>query len=284
MMDCEPITEYFGLVYDGEADALVEKLVKDHLRSCSACREDYKWYGATIQGMANLEQIAPPNDFLIQLNARIDKNSSPLKSIISQIKNLLNSIPTAPVPVGAASLAFVTIMAIYVYNYTPVETANQSLQTAAVSKSAPSAPPVQSQMVASAPFSTQAAPYSHSFAPYVTPGRSSTAVSWRFPTVADELGADNLTVESPHIDLALQTLKKILPDIQGKLVDEKFKGVRGETLVGVIIPSNRYGDLATALVNHGAIEVGAQSQESPAPTKVDSGNVRLFIRFTEAPK
>ena len=117
-----------------------------------------------------------------------------------------------------------------------------------------------------------------------TPGRSSTAVSWRFPTVADELGADNLTVESPHIDLALQTLKKILPDIQGKLVDEKFKGVRGETLVGVIIPSNRYGDLATALVNHGAIEVGAQSQESPAPTKVDSGNVRLYIRFTEAPK
>lgn len=60
MMDCERITEYFGLVYDGEADALVEKLVKDHLRSCSACREDYKWYGATIQGMANLEQIAPP--------------------------------------------------------------------------------------------------------------------------------------------------------------------------------------------------------------------------------
>jgi len=28
MMDCEPITEYFGLVYDGEADALVENWLR----------------------------------------------------------------------------------------------------------------------------------------------------------------------------------------------------------------------------------------------------------------
>jgi hypothetical protein len=284
MMDCERITEYFGAFYEGESDARIEKMVKDHLRSCAACREDYKWYGVTIQAMANLEQIAPPNDFLIQLNARIDKNSSPLKSIISQIKNLLNSIPTAPVPVGAVSLAFVTIMAIYVYNYSPAETSHQSLQTAVASREASSASqgevplrPLQSQMVASAP-------YSRAFAPYTTPGGS--AVSWRFPTVADELGADNFTVESPHVDLALQTLKNLLPDIQGTLVDENLKGSRGEALIGVIIPSNRYGDLATALVNHGAVEVGVRSQgtDSPAPSKLDSGNVRLYIRFTQAPK
>lgn len=292
MMDCERIADYFGAVYEGDSDTQTEKMVKDHLKSCSACREDFKWYGVTIQALANLEQVAPPNDFLKQLNARIDKNPSLFQSIISQIKNLMNSIPTAPVPVGAMSLAFVTVCAFLVYNYPPELSQigksglslNSTSQNGAITVE-PASRPVDPRMVASAPFSSQTAPFSHAYVPYDGPGRSS-AVSWRFPTVADEIGADNLTVESPQIDLALKTLKEILPDIQGKLVDEKFRNAFGEALVAVIIPSSRYGDLTSALVNHGAIEVGAKSRESdsPAPAKVDSRNVRLYIRFTQAPK
>ena len=244
--------------------------------------------------MANLEQIAPPNDFLRRVNERIDQNPSHFQSILSQIKNLLNSIPTAPVPVGAASLAFVTVMGFLVYNYAPTEVSQFGTAGFTTKSSAQPSPvevvsmPAQPQVVASAPFAPQAAPFSHSFVPYDGAGRfGSSSVAWRFPTVADEIGADNLTVESPHIDLALKTLKDILPNIQGKLIDEQVqRGPLGETLVGVIIPSNRYGDLASALVNHGAVEVGARSLESdsPAPARVDSRNVRLYIRFTQAPK
>ncbi len=292
-MDCERIADYFRAVYEGDSDAQTGKMVKDHLKSCAACREEFKWYGVTIQALANLEQVAPPNYFLKQLNARIDKNSSIFQSIISQIKNLMNAIPTAPVPVGAVSLAFVTFCAFLVYNYTPPELSqggksglslNSNAQNGAIAVDSASRP-VDSGMVASAPFSPQTAPFSHAYVPYDGPGRSS-SVAWRFPTVADEIGADNLTVESPQMDLALKSLKEILPDIQGKLIDEKFRNAFGEALVGVIIPSSRYGDLTSALVNYGAIEVGAKSLESdsPAPTKVDSRNVRLYIRFTQAPK
>jgi len=292
-MDCQRIADYFGVVYEGDSDAQTEKMVKDHLESCRACREDFKWYGVTVQALANLEQIAPPNDFLRRVNERIDQNPSLFQSILAQIKNLLNSIPTAPVPVGAASLAFVTVLSFLVYNYSPTEvsqfgkagfTAQSPVQTAPVEVVSM---PAQPQVVASAPFAPQFAPFSRAFVPYDGAGRfASSSVAWRFPTVADEIGADNLTVESPHIDLALKSLKDILPGIQGKLIDEQFKGPFGETLVGVIIPSNRYGDLASALVNHGAVEVGARSQDSdsPAPAKVDSRNVRLYIRFTQAPK
>lgn len=292
-MDCERIADYFGAVYEGDSDTQTEKMVKDHLKSCAVCREDYKWYSVTVQALANLEKIAPPNDFLKQLNARIDKNPSLFQSIFSQIKNLMNSIPTAPVPVGAVSLAFVTVCAFLVYNYTPPEFSGSGRSGVSLNSSAksgaiaidPTSRSVDPRMVASAPFSSQATPFSHAYVPYDGPGRSST-VSWRFPTVADQIGADNLTVESPQIDLALKTLKDILPDIQGKLVDEKFGYAFGEALVGVIIPSSRYGDLTSALVNHGAIEVGAKSRESdsPAPAKVDSRNVRLYIRFTQASK
>ncbi len=292
-MDCQRIADYFGVVYEGDSDAQTQKMVKDHLESCPACREDFKWYGVTVQALANLEQIAPPNDFLRRVNERIDQNPSHFQSILSQIKNLLNSIPTAPVPVGAASLAFVTVMGFLVYNYAPTEVSQFGTAGFTTKSSAQPSPvevvsmPAQPQVVASAPFAPQVAPFSRAFVPYDGAGRfGSSSVAWRFPTTADEIGADNLTVESPHIDLALKTLKDILPNIQGKLIDEQFKGPLGETLVGVIIPSNRYGDLASALVNHGAVEVGARSLESdsPAPARVDSRNVRLYIRFTQAPK
>ena len=293
MIDCQRIADYFGVVYEGDSDAQTEKMVKDHLESCPACREDFKWYGVTVQALANLEQIAPPNDFLRRVNERIDQNPSPFQSILSQIKNLLNSIPTAPVPVGAASLAFVSVLCFFVYNYATPEVGQLGKTAVEAKSSAQTAPvevvslPAQTQVVASAPFAPQAAPFSRAYVPYDGAGRlRSSSVAWRFPTVADQIGADNLTVESPQIDLALKTLKDILPGIQGKLIDEQFKGSLGETLVGVIIPSNRYGDLTSALVNHGAVEVGARSLESdsPAPAKVDSRNVRLYIRFTQAPK
>lgn len=288
MMDCEWIANQYGAFYEGDSDAQTEKMVKEHLKSCEACREDFKWYGVTIQAMANLEQVAPPNDFLQQLNARIDKTSSPFQSIISQIKNLLNSIPTVPVPVGAVSLAFVTFMAFFVYNYTASETI-QLAKSDVTAKREASTPPIelasrnaQPHVVASAPFATQRA-----LVPYDGTGRlGSTTVSWRFPTIADEIGGDNLTVESPRFDIALKNLKDILPDIQGQLIDEKVRWAHGEALVGVIIPCSKYGDLTSALVNHGAVEVGARSpeSESPAPTRVDSSNVRLYIRFTQAPQ
>ena len=293
MIDCQRIADYFGVVYEGDSDAQTEKMVKDHLESCPACREDFKWYGVTVQALANLEQVAPPNDFLRRVNERIDQNPSPFQSILSQIKNLLNSIPTAPVPVGAASLAFVSVLCFFVYNYSIPEVdklGNTAFEAKSTAQTAPVevvSLPAQTQVVASAPFAPQAAPFSRAYVPYDGAGRlRSSSVAWRFPTVADQIGADNLTVESPQIDLALKTLKDILPGIQGKLIDEQFKGALGETLVGVIIPSNRYGDLTSALVNHGAVEVGARSQESdsPAPAKVDSRNVRLYIRFTQAPK
>ncbi|MGC8659473.1 MAG: anti-sigma factor family protein [Desulfomonilaceae bacterium] len=293
MMDCQRVADYFGAVYEGDSDTETEKMVEDHLKSCEACREDFKWYRVTVHALANLEQVAPPNDFLEQLNLRIDKNTSLFQSLIFQIKNLFISGPIVPIPVSAVSLAFVTMCAFLVYNYSPTDfslkeknnlSSNGNSQN--VVASADQTPQhVDSRMVASAPFSPQASMLSHPLVPYEGPGRSS-SVSWHFPTVADQIGADNLTVESPQVDLAVETLKNILPDLQGRLVDERFRDAFGEALVGVIIPSSRYGDLTSALVNHGAIEVGARSlgTESPAPTKVDSRNVRLYIRFTQVPK
>jgi len=102
-------------------------------------------------------------------------------------------------------------------------------------------------------------------------------------TVADKLGADNLTVESPRIDIALESLKKMLPHIQGKLVEQRMRGNGGGVVVGVLIPPQAYGPLATELINHGAVEVGAGTEVDPTtPQKKEDNNVLVYIRFVQA--
>jgi len=75
------------------------------------------------------------------------------------------------------------------------------------------------------------------------------------PAVQDRIGTDMLTVESPSIDQAVESLKKILPDIQGKVLDEQNRQIGG-TVLTVVIPPQAYGDLTTELVHHGSVAVG----------------------------
>jgi hypothetical protein len=104
--------------------------------------------------------------------------------------------------------------------------------------------------------------------------------SYSFPTIADRIGADNLTVESRSVDSAVESLKRILPELQGRLIDEKARLNPGEKVIAVLIPSEAYGHLTTELINHGAVAAGAAGPDiSQAPAKKEGNNVLLYIRF-----
>ena len=101
--------------------------------------------------------------------------------------------------------------------------------------------------------------------------------------MVDRIGGDNLTVESPSVDQAVASVKKILPDIDGRLVEEKSPGKVGEKILGVLIPSGAFSNLTTELVNHGAVAVGLGPESSaPAPSKSGPNNVMLYIRFVQS--
>ena len=96
-------------------------------------------------------------------------------------------------------------------------------------------------------------------------GNNIETLSRSFPTIADRTGADNLTVESPSIDQAVESLKRILPNIQGRLVDENNRGPVGEVVLGVMIPSDAYGNVTTELINHGAVASGMKMRRPNLP-------------------
>jgi hypothetical protein len=265
MNDCKRVSDLFGALHDEQFEGEIAESVRKHLSNCSGCREDFKWYGFTVHALAGLEKVAPPRDFVAQFHARVDAAQS--RPFLESFRNVINLIPHFPLPVGVTALALMTVVGLSLYNYGPM----YGVQSAASSYSGPKA---ETGPAAKGIVPLMARSHENARSSSVGTG---TAYPFRaMPAVQDRIGTDMLTVESPSIDQAIESLKKILPDIQGKVLEEQNRQIGG-TLLTVVIPPQAYGDLTTALVNHGAVAVGPKTDNGSST--VDPGAMRLRIHF-----
>ncbi len=69
MSECERISGLFGELHEEQVDSETETVVWKHLHSCPGCKEDFKWYGMTVRALTNLDRVAPPREFIAQLNS-----------------------------------------------------------------------------------------------------------------------------------------------------------------------------------------------------------------------
>jgi len=290
-------------VHDERVDPETRATFHKHVEQCPECRDDFKWYGITVQALGNLEETAPPRDFVAQLNGRLEGAVS--RSYLDFFKDLFSSAPLMPVPMGVAALAAVVVVGFFLYNQAVPETVtNPGSHMVAKSTGAQPRAGVKTAGTGSARFQLRTmapqgllspaskSPLSHpstnrprySMTAHNALPADSAQSSPSFPTLADRIGADNLTVESARVTRALESIKKMLPSIRGKLIEVKPREGMGEIMVGVMIPSKAYGDLTGELINHGAVEAGAGSNVTPPRLSEDgTKSVYLHIRLLPAP-
>lgn len=294
MKECSRICDLFVEVQDDHVDIESDKIFREHLYQCATCREEFRWYGVTVKALSNLDRVPPPGDFLEQLKFRLDRVDSP--SYMEFFKNLFSSAPYMPLPVGMAALAFVAFFSFVLFNNSITEGLPKFGYDlmAKQTTTAPSAPslmpgpgtagapgygawPQDSTPPLSLP-STNQPHYSLATRSSVQSATESTGSV--LPTLADRIGADNLTVESASIDSAVESLKKMLPNLQGRVVEMRPSDGSGAIVLGVTIPSGAYADLTSKLINYGAVETGAGSEVTPPKPLEDGRNqVFLYIRF-----
>ena len=300
MKECERISSMYGDLHEQQIDSIAKEDALEHFSKCTDCREDFKWYRITIQALNNLEEVSPPEDFVLQLGNKLyaTQPSRSYDSYLDYFRNLFSSSPYLPLPVGAASLAFLVVVGFVVYSNAPV---NQ-LPTAAVEKALANrgakhspgtvmavtdsgtmrgsdfrvAQPLMQPTGPTSPVARPSIPF-HAAIPKSISPRGTFA-----NTIADRIGGDNLTVESPRVDMAVESVKRLLPNLQGRVVEEKSPGGVGEKVIGIRIPSSSYGHLTTELINHGAVAAGAGTDKTPAPAKADANSVILYIRFVKS--
>ncbi len=227
MKESEHVGNLFGELHGSNLDAETEKIVREHLHGCTSCREDYKWYGFTIQALAGLDRVAPPEDFLHQLRSKL-YSAPPSPSYFDFFKNFFSTVPSLPLPVGVTAVVFLVAMGFVVYNQTPVGLATSSVAMRSahdpVDQAAPGYPKqVTGQTSAERIPSFPKIPLNQLAMTLPRHPGASVASLKSMPTVADRIGADNLTVESRSINQAVESVKQILPDIRGSLVEEMSK-------------------------------------------------------------
>ncbi|MFH0822285.1 MAG: hypothetical protein V2B18_05995 [Pseudomonadota bacterium] len=296
MNDCEYISERFLEFHDGKLDSAAEDGLHGHLRSCSSCRDDFKWYGLTVQALKSLDDKAPPKDFLKQLNARLDSVDSP--SLLDYLRNLFTAFPAMPAPVGLAAMLCVGVVGFTLYTriyderlsavaVRPVAQedrvagapADGSAQYAPTEGARPKGLGLKHAATSSPTLPTARIP-SQSFSDNLPRHSITTAGTASNPTAADVVGADNLTVESARVEEAVESIKHLLPNLKGKVVTENHRSGMSERVLSVMIPPNAYPNLTSALINHGSVEVGAGADAAPPERQgKDGDSVVLRIRF-----
>ena len=268
MSDCKRMSDLFGALHDEQLEGEIADGVRRHLSSCAECKEDFKWYGFTIQALAGLEKVSPPKDFLDQFHARCEV-SRPL-AFLDSFKNFFSLIPSFPLPVGVTALAVMSVIGLGLYNYDFMYGPQSAASTYSVPRSEAAVStkgigPVRARSHESFPTAS---------APAYIPDMKNPSFPMALPA---RIGTDMLTVESPSIDQAVASLKRILPEIQGKILEEQNRQVGG-TILTVVIPHQAYGHLTTELVHHGAVAVGPNNESTSSSTD-DPGAMQLNIHF-----
>ncbi|MBI5571730.1 MAG: hypothetical protein HY914_17440 [Desulfomonile tiedjei] len=297
MKECDRIADLFVELHDTQLDGTMESTAMRHLHNCPGCREDFKWYGITVQALSDLERMQPPDDFLEQLHARLHAPSFS-ESLLDSFRNLFTTFPHLPLPVGVTALTFVVAVAFAVYQYAPTPVpagvaATELIQTpggAAPGRDAASPETANSNRMIARPYAASPSTPSAAFTTASLPTSKSISPDYHMRTSAPRaeavsaIGADNLVVESASMDRAVESLKRVLPNLRGRLVDEQTAANVGETVLQVAIPPNAWPNLTTELINHGAVEVGPVSNPDPSVSSSGSGpSVMIRIRIVTKP-
>ncbi|MBW2028585.1 MAG: zf-HC2 domain-containing protein [Deltaproteobacteria bacterium] len=72
-MGCEEIREHLSEYVDGVLDPETKSMVDEHLSACKACREELGALKALVGELGSMEAVSPPEDFLEQLHARMER-------------------------------------------------------------------------------------------------------------------------------------------------------------------------------------------------------------------
>ncbi len=302
MSECERVSDLFGEFHERRLDKQTETSVTRHLDGCPYCKNDYEWYGFTVQTLMSLEKVHPPECLLQQIKTKLHETNQ-TESVLHFFKHLFTASPYMPLPVGVGALILIVFVGVVIYDRSPHEVFSEGAQTVARSENPTPAAPLPShslstpwhQARSTTPWRAEGALAKGFLGDHQQSGGHLQQFAMSSPRVlepdrmkggiiqapfAQKKEPDNITVQSKSIPVAVDSLKRILPSLQGNLLEEKTEDRIGEIILGVAIPSNAYPKLTSELVNLGALTGEFNPTAPPAVrTSPDGKKVVLYIRF-----
>jgi anti-sigma factor RsiW len=144
-MECKKVRDRFSSLLENELNPLEEKIVREHLASCSDCKKDLQQFTKTIRWIHSVKEVEVPDGFLSEIYKKMEggkRKAPPIEE--TRWKWFRHPFPLK-VPAQAVAMVAIVFLVLYLTKMMPVETSR--LKVAENSKPFVSAPlPSEKQM------------------------------------------------------------------------------------------------------------------------------------------
>jgi hypothetical protein len=121
-MECKEVRDRFSSLLEDELDPAEEKIMRDHLTSCSECQKDLQQFTQTIRWLHSLEQVEVPDGFLGEICKGIEERKSKDHLIEENRWQWLRHAVPLKLPVQALAMVTIVFLAFYLTKMAPFET------------------------------------------------------------------------------------------------------------------------------------------------------------------
>jgi hypothetical protein len=109
-MDCNGIKEKFSDYFDGLLTNPEQESVRLHLKSCAACRAEYRGFSMAVRAMRALPEVQAPPNFAHELQQRLARESAWWQRAAAYVNRGLDAVPLRAMTAAAAAVLVVTIL------------------------------------------------------------------------------------------------------------------------------------------------------------------------------
>ena len=121
-MECEKVQDRFSSLLEGDLNPAEEKIVREHLASCSGCRKELDRFEKTMHWLHSVEEVEVPDGFVSGIYRKMEEGKSQAIHGEKAGWRWLGFPVSMKLPIQAVAMVAVIFLVIYLTKWTPLET------------------------------------------------------------------------------------------------------------------------------------------------------------------
>jgi hypothetical protein len=119
-MECEKIREKFSSLLEEDLDPSEEKVLKEHLASCSGCQKDFETFKKTMSWLHSVDEVEAPEGFLTEIYQKMEDRKG-----MGYRQEWVHRLMRLKLPAQAVAMVAIVFAVLYITKMIPMETHNE---------------------------------------------------------------------------------------------------------------------------------------------------------------
>jgi len=120
-MECEKVRDRFSSLLEKELNPIEERIIKEHLVSCSGCQRDFEQFEKTIDWLHSVETLEVPEGFLSGIYKKIEDRKRETLVSEKEKKRWWDYPLSLKLPIQAVAMVAIVFFVLYLTKMMPVE-------------------------------------------------------------------------------------------------------------------------------------------------------------------